>query len=145
VTSRSRHLTLAFLLAALLVACSTSGNYHNDAAHKELLQTLRQCLVQVSLQTSKEGFQSPCVNTDVSSLNGISRGQLTGALGPPQYCASANGGGFPKEHDCPLDQNPQWSFYHLPQGVFGGGPELVCESQPDDRRHCLRVAWRRSQ
>lgn len=129
------------LLAALLVACSTPGTYSHDAARKELLQTLRQCLAQVSIHNDKEGFQSPCVHEDVSSLNGITRGALIAALGPPQFCTSPTGGDFPKVEDCPAEENPQWSFYRLPQSVYaGGGPELMCES--DIRRRCVRVLWR---
>jgi hypothetical protein len=129
------------LLTALLVACSTSGTYSRDAPRKELLQTLRQCFVQVSLHNGKEGYQSPCAREDVSRLNGITRGELIDALGPPQFCTGPTEGGFPKNQDCPADQNPQWSFYHLPQSVYtGGGPDLVCES--NSRRRCVHVVWR---
>jgi hypothetical protein len=129
------------LLTALLVACSTSGSYSRDAPRKELLETLRQCFVQVSLHNGKEGYQSPCAREDVSKLNGIARGELIDALGPPQFCTSPTEGGFPKGDDCAADQNPQWSFYHLPQSVYtGGGPDLVCES--DSRRRCVHVVWR---
>ncbi len=127
------------LLAALSVACTTSGSH--DASRKELLQTLRQCLVQVSIHNGREGYQSPCAREDVSRLNGISRAELIEALGPPQFCTSATEGGFPEKDDCPADQNPQWSFYRLPQGIYaGGGPDLVCES--DKRRRCVQVRWR---
>jgi hypothetical protein len=129
------------LLTALLAACSTSGSQSRDAPRKELLETLRQCFVQVSLHNGKEGYQSPCAREDVSRLNGITRGELIDALGPPQFCTSPTEGGFPKGDDCAADQNPQWSFYHLPQSVYtGGGPDLVCES--DSRRRCVHVVWR---
>jgi hypothetical protein len=129
------------LLTALLVACSTPGSHSRDASRKELLETLRQCFVQVSLHNGKEGYQSPCAREDVSRLNGITRGELIDALGPPQFCTSPTEGGFPKGDDCAADQNPQWSFYHLPQSVYtGGGPDLVCES--DSRRRCVHVVWR---
>ena len=129
------------LLTALLVACSTSGSHSRDTPRKELLETLRQCFVQVSLHNGKEGYQSPCAREDVSRLNGITRGELIDALGPPQFCTSPTEGGFPKGDDCAADQNPQWSFYHLPQSVYtGGGPDLVCES--DSRRRCVHVVWR---
>ena len=129
------------LLTALLAACSTPGSQSRDAPRKELLETLRQCFVQVSLHNGKEGYQSPCAREDVSRLNGITRGELIDALGPPQFCTSPTEGGFPKGDDCAADQNPQWSFYHLPQSVYtGGGPDLVCES--DSRRRCVHVVWR---
>ena len=48
-----------FALAAFLVGCSTPGNYRNDAAHEALLQTLRQCLVDVSISDTNKDFISP--------------------------------------------------------------------------------------
>src|SRR5208282_844814 len=102
-------------VAAFLVACSTPGHhYRNDPAQKELLQTLRQCLVEVPIRGEKnKEFLSPCIRLDVSSLNGISRGRLIDALGPARFCISQTETSFPEKDDCPTDQNPQWSFYRL--------------------------------
>lgn len=132
-------------MAALLVACETSGNYRNDAAHKELLQTLRQCLVEVPIRGEKaQGFVSPCVRMDVSSLNGITRSRLIDALGPARFCTSQSETSFPEKDDCPVDQNPQWSFYRLADSIVsGGGPELVCVANKTTA--CVTVEWRRSQ
>jgi hypothetical protein len=128
------------LFTALLAACSTPGSASHDASRKELLQTLRQCLVQVSIHNGREGYQSPCAHEDVSRLDGISRTDLIEALGPAQFCTGATEGDFPEKDDCPADKNPQWSFYRLPQGVYaGGGPDLVCES--DNRHRCVHVVW----
>ena len=131
--------------ALLVVACSTPGNYRKDAGHKELLETLRQCLVEVPIRGARgQQFVSPCSRMDVSSLNGIPRRRLLDALGPAQYCTGTTDGGFPQKSDCPMDQNPQWSFYRLPDPtVVGGGPELVCEANKRD--YCITVEWRRSQ
>jgi hypothetical protein len=145
--SRHRHVVLAaaLLSTALLVACSTPGNFRKDAAHEQLLQTLRQCLVEVPIRGERgKPFVSPCNGMDVSSLNGISRKRLLDALGPAQYCTGPIQGGFPEKSDCPVDQNPQWSFYRLQDPtVVGGGPELVCEANKHD--YCVTVDWRRSQ
>jgi hypothetical protein len=129
-------------VAAFLVACSTPGNYRNDAAHKELLQTLRQCLVEVPISGEKnKEFVSPCVGRDVSSLNGIARSRLIDALGPARFCISQTETSFPEKDDCPVDQNPQWSFYRLADSmVMGGGPELVCVA--NRQRYCVTVEWR---
>jgi hypothetical protein len=132
-------------LAAFLVACSTSGtgNYRDDASNKELLQTLRQCLVEIPIsgERNKE-FISPCVGRDVSSLNGISRSRLIDALGPARFCISQTETSFPEKDDCPADQNPLWSFYRLADSmVMGGGPELVCVA---NKQYCTTVEWRRS-
>ena len=133
------------LSSALLVACSTPGNYRKDAAHETLLQTLRQCLVEVPIRGERgKPFVSPCSGMDISALNGIPRKRLLDALGPAQYCTGPTQGGFPEKSDCPMDQNPQWSFYRLQdRTVVGGGPELVCEANKHD--YCVTVEWRRSQ
>jgi hypothetical protein len=131
---------------AFLVACSTSGkNYRNDAAQKGLLQTLRQCLVEVPIRGEKnKQFVSPCVQMDVSSLNGIGRRPLIDALGPARFCVSQTDTSFPEKDDCPADQNPQWSFYRLADSIVsGGGPELVCVA--NKKTYCETVEWRRSQ
>ena len=133
-----------FVAAAFLVACSTPGNYRKDAAHNELLQALRQCLVDVPVsgERNKE-FVSPCVGRDVSSLNGISRSRLIDALGPARFCISQTETSFPQKDDCPTDQDPLWSFYRRADSfVVGGGPELVCVA--NKHGYCLTVEWRRS-
>jgi hypothetical protein len=131
-------------VAAFLAACSTPGNYRNDAAHKELLQTLRQCLVEVPISGQRnQDFVSPCVGRDVSSLNGISRSRLIDALGPPRFCTSQTETSFPVKDNCPADQSPLWSFYRFADSVvMGGGPELVCVA--DKQTHCVTLEWRRS-
>jgi hypothetical protein len=136
----------AVFLAAFLVACSsTHVNYRNDAPHKELLETLRQCLVEVPIRGQKNAeFVSPCVRLDVSPLNGIGRSRLIDAVGPPQFCTNQSQSSFPEKDDCPVDQNPQWHFYRRADPlVSGGGPELICEANKET--HCVTVEWRRSQ
>ena len=131
-------------LAALLVACSTPGNYRADAEHEKLLQTLRQCLVEVPIRGEKnKDFVSPCIVMDVSPLNGIARSKLIAALGSAQFCTSAAGGSFPKTEDCAFEENPQWSFYRHVGSTIGGGPELICEA--NSHLYCETVEWRRSQ
>lgn len=131
-------------LAALLAACSTSGNYRKDAAHEALLQALRQCLVDISISRERDkDLISPCVARDVSSLNGISRSRLIDALGPARLCISQTDVNFPEKEDCPVDQDPVWSFYrHAGSIDMGGGPELICIA--NKQTHCLTVEWRRT-
>jgi hypothetical protein len=147
VISRYTHLLSAtpIAVAAFLIACSTHGNYRNDAAHKELLQSLRECLVEVPNRGEKnKEFVSPCVGQDVSSLNGISRSRLIDALGPARFCTSQTETSFPEKDDCPIGQNPQWSFYRLADSIVtGGGPELVCVA--NKQSYCVTMEWRRSQ
>jgi hypothetical protein len=140
---------IALLAATTLGACSTPGNYRKDAPHEKLLETLRQCLVEVPIRGEKnKEFISPCVaTTDLTSLSGIPRGKLVDALGPPRFCTgktATDPSGFPTKDDCPTDQNPQWSFYRHPDAIVsGGGPELVCEA--NGHSYCDTVEWRRSQ
>jgi hypothetical protein len=133
-----------FALAALLVACSTPGNYRNDAAHEALLQTLRQCLVEIPVSGEKnKDFISPCVGRDLSSLNGIPRRRLIDALGPPRLCTDQTQINFPEKEDCPADQYPLWSFYrHAGSIDIGGGPQLICMAS--ERTRCVTVEWRRT-
>jgi len=132
-------------IGAFLGACTTPGNYRDDAAHKELLQTLRQCLVETSISGNRgQDFVSPCVGRDVSSLNGISSRRLIDALGPPRLCLSETETHFPEKDNCPSNQAPLWSFYRHANSIdIGGGPELVCVSTHDPS-HCVTVEWRRT-
>ena len=130
-------------LAAFLVACSTPGNYRNDAAHEALLQTLRQCLVDTSISDTNKDFISPCIARDVSSLNGIARERLIEALGPPRLCLDQTEINFPQKEDCPNKEYPLRSFYrHAGSIDIGGGPQLVCVA--DTSMHCVTVEWRRT-
>jgi hypothetical protein len=130
-------------LAAFLVACSTQGNHRNGAADEALLQTLRQCLVDVSISETNKDFISPCIARDVSSLNGLSRHRLIDALGPPRLCLDQTEINFPQKEDCPSNQYPLWSFYrHAGSIDMGGGPQLVCVA--DTRARCVTVEWRRT-
>lgn len=133
----------SFALTAFLLACSTSGNYHNDAAHEALLQTLRQCLVEVSISDPNKDFVSPCVTQDVSPLTGIARRRMLNALGPPRLCLDQAEINFPQKDDCPAKQSPLWSFYrHAGSIDIGGGPQLVCVT--DTRSNCVTVEWQRT-
>lgn len=129
-------------LVAFLAACHPPGNYRKDAAHEVLLQSLRQCLVDISISGDKE-YVSPCVGRDLSSLNGISRRRLIDELGPARLCISPTETNFPAKEDCPTDQSPLWSFYrHAGSIDIGGGPELVCVA--DKQGACTTVEWRRT-
>ena len=131
-----------FALAAFLVACGTPGNYRNDAAHEALLQTLHQCLVEISISDTNKDFVSPCIARDVSSLNGISRHRLIDALGPPRLCLDQTEIKFPQKEECPAGQYPLWSFYrHAGSIDMGGGPQLVCVV---GNTRCASVEWRRT-
>ncbi|MDE2137941.1 MAG: hypothetical protein KGJ68_10945, partial [Gammaproteobacteria bacterium] len=135
---------LSVALAALLGGCGASGNYRKDAAHEELLQALRECLVELPISGERgKDFVSPCAGRDVSSLSGISRGRLAAVLGPPRLCIMQSEISFPEKDDCRTSQDPLWSFYRHPGTIdMGGGPELVCVAENQTR--CKTVEWRRT-
>ena len=141
---RSTYCLSISFLAAVLAACGTPGNYRKDAAHEELLQTLRQCLVELPISGERgKDFMSPCAGRDVSSLNGISRHRLADALGPPRLCVGQSETNFPEKDNCPAGQNLVWSFYRHADSIdMGGGPELVCVANNQSR--CVTVEWRRT-
>jgi hypothetical protein len=129
-------------VAVFLVSCSSQGSYRNDPAHEALLQTLRQCLVEVSISPPNKDFISPCTARDVSSLNGIPSHRLSDALGPPRLCLDQTEINFPQKDYCPGKQYPLWSFYrHAGSIDIGGGPQLVCVTEGS---HCVTVEWRRT-
>lgn len=140
----SPSLCVPVALAALLLACSSTGKYQKNAAHEQLLQDLRECLVELPISGERDkDFISPCVGRDVSSLNGIPRSRLIAVLGPARLCITQTEINFPEKRDCPSNQDPLWSFYrHAGSIDVGGGPELVCVAQNQSR--CVTVEWRRT-
>ena len=132
--------SLTVVTTVVLCGCITPTP--KSDARQELLKSLRACRDAIPKQVDQP-FESPCRASDVSSLMGISRADLVVALGPPSFCVGVTEGGFPRGTDCPPHWNPEWSFYRLPAGRLGGGPELLCETTEDQR--CDRVMWVRSQ
>jgi hypothetical protein len=122
-----------------LTACALCGltacHESPEKTRANLLGKLGECLKEVSIERP-----SPCLKLDLSPLNGIAREDILRALGPPTFCTLPVY--VPKGPDCPSHYN-QWSFYRLPQGTIGGGPELTCDV--DQIGHCAAVRWVGSQ
>ena len=59
---------------------------------------------------------------DVSLLAGLGRDEVRAGLGEPQECSS-----YGAQMPAPCRDRTDWfySFYHLPEGSVGGGPELL--------------------
>jgi hypothetical protein len=66
-------------------------------------------------------------------LLGMTRSELRSALGAPHTCE--------KDRVAPCQTNDDWfySFYHLPEGALGGGPELLL--QFDQKGTCVSARW----
>lgn len=142
-TSRYR-LLMCLALAGFVAACHTPNDYRNDSANAALLQTLRECLIDLSLGGERgKDYVSPCVGRDVSTLKNISRDRMIDALGPPRLCVTQTDVNFPAKNDCPNDQNPVWSFYrHAGSIDMGGGAELVCIANKQPK--CASLEWQRT-
>jgi len=91
----------------------------------------------------------------VEGLVGTHRGVIENALGEPQECEMGTqtvcpGGGGPcveeeRATPAPCEQADDvfYSFYHLPEGWVGGGPELLLRY--DDAGRCTHGVWRFTQ
>jgi hypothetical protein len=80
-------------------------------------------------------------------LVGMTRSAIRAALGSPNTCAEdaytdADGQGHPV---APCVERSDWfySFYHLPEGWVGGGPELLLHFDGSD--FCTTADWRFTQ
>jgi hypothetical protein len=111
-----------------LIACHETP----EETRAKLLGKLHACLKEVSVTRP-----SPCRKLDLAPLNGIARQDLLAAFGPPTFCTLPPY--VPKGTDCPAHYN-QWSFYRLPRGTLGGGPELTCDVDQAGH-HCAVVRW----
>ncbi|SRR5260221_5824195 len=103
------------------------------------LQQLGQCYRAVPTG-GPNYFESPCASTRLGllALVGISRMEIESILGPADWCSdavSASG----KVLVRPKCIEPAWSFFYLPAGSLGGGPNLVCWSR--DGETCLVLNW----
>lgn len=76
-------------------------------------------------------------------LLGMSRAELRAALGAPNTCGGNRGGETDgrRARVAPCQTGDDWfySFYHLPEGSVGGGPELLL--QFDEKGTCVSARW----
>ena len=102
------------------------------------LKQLQQCYREIPT-SGRQDFESPCAKMLWRRLGlaGISVAQMEAALGP-SWCIDAyeiSG----KRKVRPQCLEPAWSFYYLPSGWLGGGPNLVCWSLKGNT--CLTLYW----
>ena len=103
------------------------------------LQQLGPCYRAVPT-SGRNYFESPCASTRLGllALVGTSRMELESILGPADWCSDAvlvSGRVLVR----PKCLRPAWSFFYLPAGSLGGGPNLVCWSR--DGETCLVLNW----
>jgi hypothetical protein len=83
----------------------------------------------------------------VDALVGMTRDAIRAALGEPSTCEEdvafdSQGNGFPVA-PCRTHQDWFYSFYHLPEGWVGGGPELLLQFAANDV--CASARWLHTQ
>jgi hypothetical protein len=101
----------------------------------ETLKKLHDCFSELRKQ-GKSNYVSPCSSMTLTNLSGIHLDVLTAALGAPTFCTKPHTIDAVPSKACVA---PAWSFYYLPKGWVGGGPELVCST--DDSMTCGHVEW----
>ena len=76
-------------------------------------------------------------------LLGTTQSQLRAALGAPHTCrkkqSTESDGNRSLAAPCQTDDDWFYSFYHLPAGAVGGGPELLL--QFDNEGNCVSARW----
>ena len=102
----------------------------------ETLQQLQACYREIPT-AGRQCFVSPCGSMIWRRLGlaGISVAQMESTLGPANGCwktltVSAT------ERRC---VQASWSFFYLPRGSLGGGPNLVCLT--GDGKTCRILFW----
>jgi hypothetical protein len=73
---------------------------------------------------------------NLAPLIGLTKREITAELGTPDCDAGQKG------RPCWYGVDALYSFYHLPSGWVGGGPELVLMFDVDE--HCTAAEWRAS-
>jgi hypothetical protein len=116
-----------FLL--ILLGCA-SGDFSAESK----LQNLRSSLELVKNAPVDKPFAiTDTPRQDVSFLVGQSRSQIKSSLGTPNVCGTVM--------PAPCEHQGDWfySFYKLPTGWLGGGPELFLTFGKDDI--CSSAKW----
>ena len=107
------HIIATFVFAA----CVLFGAHGHAGSSAELLQTLSAKLAEIKASSDKESVAIDSV-IEVQSLVGTSRREILSALGEPDACANK------ADSRCNTQSVWVYSFYRLPKGWRGGGPEL---------------------
>jgi hypothetical protein len=125
--------------AGIVASDGSQRDGTGPTGRRDLLLALSRCLADIPKTEGDRSYNSPCAGRNVAALSGIKRSELVAALGPPTWCQAPGVVGKPQGADCLPGEWPVWSFYSLARIVEGGGPELVCESDKDQR--CARLSW----
>lgn len=121
-------------------SASERGADEPDASTDNTLEILRSHLDEVE-RASGDEHVSIGGETPLDPLLGKDRETIREALGEPNRCAEYDS----PQNVAPCETEDDWfySFYSLPEGWSGGGPELLL--QFDDDGECTRAVWRFTQ
>jgi hypothetical protein len=106
-----------------------------ESAH--VLQRLRASLERLSAADPRKPAEED-IGEPLTPLVGLSRAQISVALGDPHVCAPPFVG---PDNLCPHERDWYYSFHRLPEGFKGGGPELVLEFDRNDRCVSAKVVF----
>jgi hypothetical protein len=122
---------LTVLLIIPVVGYSQAVMSKSPTSAKQTLAKLRASLDLVKKADNNKPFTAPTY--DASSLIGLSRSQISSALGAPNTCVSIM--------PAPCQDKSDWfySFYKLPKNYRGGGPELLLKFGKNDV--CKSATW----
>lgn len=96
------------------------------------LAALRAALDRVRSAPSDEHITTGPLEASV--LVGMRRTEIEQALGEPGRCRAAS-----QPAPCLSENDVFYSFYHLPEGSVGGGPELLLRFEGE---RCVSAEWR---
>jgi hypothetical protein len=135
-----RYRAVGSLLFLGLVLAAANTRATESPSVERVSATLHDCLVALE-KPSQEPLTSPCARKNVSALLGASREAILNGVGHPRWCHPVE----PEvrfipwsEPACGAAATWGYSFYRLPKGSKGGGPELVLEFGPSG---AVTTAW----
>ncbi|MCX5842251.1 MAG: hypothetical protein NT022_00615 [Deltaproteobacteria bacterium] len=124
-------LLLTILLIIPAVGYSQAVMSKTPPSAKQALAKLRASLDLVKNADDDKPFTAPTYKA--SSLIGLSRSQISSALGEPNTCVSIMAA------PCQDKSDLFYSFYKLPKNYRGGGPELLLKFGKNDV--CKSATW----
>lgn len=104
----------------------------------------RDCLDFVKHGKHAADFTSPCFPGDPAVLTGLTRNDVISLFGGPSDCRQSSEEttedfGSSKYPKCGTADQWWYSFYTLPEGAVGGGPEIALTFGRDGR--VVRTQW----
>lgn len=117
------------------LVCDTCGARNVIRMRVGPLADLRARLDRVRAAPSDANVREVSGSERTDVLIGMTRAQVRAALGEPQICEDDFFG-----RGCRTRGDWFYSFYHLPRGSRGGGPDLLLRFDGSDT--CIRAEWR---